>query len=189
MNKNKLAKIISYLFVPPVMNLLVFLAVAQTEKTHAEFVILNSLVFGLLLPIAVFVYLRKKSLVSNDDATIKEERTVPYIIGIFIVATALLLNYLRTGNSLSTAVWLSFLVTSVFVTLINKKWKISAHTTGVGIPLGAAIFIESDFAFLFLVILALVIWARLQLKVHTPAQVIAGAALGSVTPIIILALR
>jgi membrane-associated phospholipid phosphatase len=70
---------------------------------------------------------------------------------------------------------------------INLKWKISAHATGVG-GFCAAVFgvcyrTAINPVWLFAIILtisALVAFARLELKAHTPGQVLAGFAGGFV---------
>jgi membrane-associated phospholipid phosphatase len=75
---------------------------------------------------------------------------------------------------------------SIFVIVfINLKWKISAHTAGMG-GFCAAIFgvcyrTAINPVWLFALVLAvsgLVALSRLELKAHTPGQVLAGFAVG-----------
>ncbi len=188
-NKNFMASLVSYLFVPPVMTVAIFVLVALREHDDFFFVVSNAMIFGFVLPVLVFIYLRKKSLIANDDATIKEERTLPYLIGCGLTLIAMLLNYNHLGLTVSTLLWAIYFLTSLLITVINKFWKISAHTMGVAVPLGTALYLESEFTYVFLFILAVVMWARLKLKVHTPKQVLAGALLGSILSILILSVR
>ena len=185
----KTASFFSYAFTPPVMTLIAFVIVANREKQNLLPIIFLALIFGVVLPIGVFIYLRKKKLVVNDDATIKEERTIPYLIGAGLTLIALIINILFFGFDLSARVWLIYLFTSLIITLINKFWKISAHAMGTGIPLGISLALGSGFSYFFLAALVIVFWARLTLKVHTPAQLIGGALLGSALAILILTLR
>jgi membrane-associated phospholipid phosphatase len=189
LNKKLIANIISYAFVPPVMNVAAFYFVAARELHFNYFVLINSLLFGLLLPIIVFVILRKRKMIVNDDATIKEERTLPYLIGAFLTLLAFAVSVWQEGFSLAAYVWLIYFATSLVITEINRYWKVSAHTMGASIPLGITLFFGSSYSLLFLLILGLVFWARLTLKVHTLMQVIVGALLGSGISILILALR
>ncbi|MCZ7612833.1 MAG: phosphatase PAP2 family protein [Ignavibacteriaceae bacterium] len=58
--------------------------------------------------------------------------------------------------------------------LINKHWKISAHAMGSAGPLAAITFCLGPQMLFFSFITFLVGWSRVQLKVHTIAQVIGG---------------
>ncbi|MGB5848762.1 MAG: hypothetical protein WBH40_09760 [Ignavibacteriaceae bacterium] len=58
--------------------------------------------------------------------------------------------------------------------IINKKWKISAHTMGASGPIAAVTFIFGPIALMFLVISVLVGWSRIQLKCHSFGQAMAG---------------
>ena len=95
--KNILAKVISYLLVPPVNLLLTFIILSNEIYLDAELKqisILIAVIFGVILPILVFVYLRKKGKIVNDDATIKGERTLPYLIGIGFAINAIILSFI-----------------------------------------------------------------------------------------------
>ncbi len=167
------------------MNFLLFIILSGRSDSPL-FVLGISFIFGVLLPIIVFVFLRKKKKIINDDATIKEERTLPYLIGAFFCLTAAVIFYLAGTEILFVVLWSVYFATSILITLINKYWKISAHAMGAGIPFGVLIFLGNDFYLLYGLFLFLIFWARLTLRVHTPAQVFWGAALGSILPIIIL---
>jgi len=61
--------------------------------------------------------------------------------------------------------------------LINLKWKISIHASGIT---GPATFLFYSFGMIAIPFFLLVLpvgWARLRLNAHTPAQVLAGATL------------
>lgn len=76
----------------------------------------------------------------------------------------------------------------LLITLINLKWKISAHLSGIG-GLAGGIFGISyrmgynnlGFLVLILAISALVAFSRIELKAHTPGQTLAGFLLGFIT--------
>lgn len=74
------------------------------------------------------------------------------------------------------------------VTGINFFWKISAHATGISGLLGATLYIgfkcgvfNPPLYVVLIICCGLVCAARLQLDAHTPAQLIAGTALGLFT--------
>lgn len=179
--KTKIAKIISYLFIPPVNLLVTFIILSNQIYIEPELklnTILIALIFGFILPISVFIYLRKKGRIINDEATKKEERTLPYAIGIGLAIIAIILSVLLELHTFILALWFSYITIQGVMLIVNLYWKISAHLIGVGIPLAAMFFLfQSDVLILF-VIPILVGWARLTLKVHTLTQIFAGFLLG-----------
>ncbi len=73
----------------------------------------------------------------------------------------------------------TFVVSTLLVWWVNRYWKISIHAAGVG---GAACILLVSFggaAWPFLLSLPSIAWARLYLRVHTPAQIGVGAVLGA----------
>ena len=188
MNTKQLAKIISYIFIPPLMNFVIFVLLAvKIELTEKRFLVIGTaLILGLILPLVTFIILRKKGKIVNDDATIKEERTIPYLYGIVFSIFATLILFFGKANNLAVMLWFSYLFNSIILIVVNKYWKISAHTMGVAIPLGASFFICTNFTYVLLIILLLVAWARNELKVHTIPQIIAGAFVGFTVTYILL---
>ena len=187
--KNKIAKIISYLFIPPINLLITFIVISNQIYIDAELkfnTILIALIFGVILPISVFVYLRFKGKIINDDATDKDERTLPYIIGIGLAINALTLSFIFELHPLIIALWFSYIVIQIAMIIINLFWKISAHLIGVGIPFATYFFLFQSDAFYLILIPIIVGWGRLTLKVHTPMQVISGFLLGALPTYFIL---
>ncbi|MCF6268364.1 MAG: hypothetical protein L3J41_01495 [Melioribacteraceae bacterium] len=187
--KQKTAKIISYLFIPPINLLGIFIILSNQiyiDDVLKLKTILIALIFGFILPISLFVYLRKKGKILNDDATEKGERTLPYIIGLGLAVNALILSFIFELHPLIIALWLSYIFTQIVMLIVNLFWKISAHLIGVGIPFAAMFFLFQTDALILLVIPILVGWARLTLKVHTPMQIITGFLLGALPTYYIL---
>jgi membrane-associated phospholipid phosphatase len=181
MNLTKTAKYISYLFIPPVMNLLIFIiySIIIEDTPNTYYGILVALIFGLMLPLFAIFYFRRKGIISNNDATIKEERNIPYIYAIIFSLAGLLVSAIVGLHQNIVMLWMIYLITSIIIININKIWKISAHTMGASIPVGAIYFIgETQLLIISVFILSLVFLARLQLKVHTFMQVLAGSITG-----------
>jgi len=187
--KIKLAKIISYIFVPPVSLMIIFIILANQIyiDTRLKFLTLVlAAMFGFILPVFVFLFLRKNGRIINDDATLKEERTVPFLIGIGLAIIALIFSYFHELHSLILGLWISYILIQIVVVLINLNWKISAHLVGIGIPYATFIFLfKTEFSYI-LFIPILIGWARLTLKVHTPLQIVAGFLLGTIPTYFIL---
>jgi membrane-associated phospholipid phosphatase len=175
------AKIISYLFVPPVMNLFIFIIYSLEYESSPKslYSITISFLFGLLIPVFTFLEFRRRGMIVNDDATIKEERTIPYIYAIGFSLTGLILSSLFGLHEKIIMMWMVYLVNSILIININKYWKISAHAIGASMPLGALLLFPGvEYLLVSTLILILVIFSRLNLKVHTLLQVIAGSIVG-----------
>ncbi|MBK7106300.1 MAG: hypothetical protein IPH62_13545 [Ignavibacteriae bacterium] len=178
MHLKNIAKIISYLFVPPILNFIIFVNYSIYFESDFKLwiSIIISFLFGLSIPIFTFIYFRKKGKIINDDATIKEERTVPYIYAILFTIFGVILSGIFKLNESIIMLWMIYLICSILILNVNRFWKISAHSMGAGIPLGASLFINNFYFFLAVIIF--VGWSRFYLKVHTIPQIISGGIVG-----------
>ena len=172
---------ISTLFLPPnnALFILIFLSLYLETVLQKQVVgIFNALLFSFILPIVAFFYLRRKGRIVNEDATIKEERTTPYLFGIAFSIAGLILSLFFALNSVTTSLWFCYITNVVILIIINKFWKISAHAIGVSGPVSVLFFLFGLTGLIFVLVILIVGWARLKLKVHTPAQVICGSIYG-----------
>ena len=175
--KNNLARIVSTLFVPPSFTLIIFVLFAlklENDSSKIMATILVALLFGFIAPIILFLHYRKKGLIIDLDASVKEERTVPMLISVLFFIAGLIILIFFDLNIITIAFWFCYISNTLITVLINKHWKISAHTMGAAGPLAAVTYVFGPAALLFLVIVILVGWSRIQLKCHTFAQVAAG---------------
>ncbi len=133
---------------------------------------------GFVFPIITFLYLQKKGKIINIDATIKEERTIPYVAGIIFCLISAIILFLFQVNPVSISLWISYSINMLLIIIINKFWKISAHAVGVATAVALLTFLLGAAGLWLLLILFLVMWARVKLKVHSIAQVVAGSLMG-----------
>jgi membrane-associated phospholipid phosphatase len=176
-NKDKLARIISTVFVPPSFTIIIFTLFAfhlETEPTQRYITILVALIFGFISPIVLFLYYRKKGKIVDLDASIKEERTIPMSISVISFIFGILILIAFKVNIISTTFWFCYISNILITIMVNKNWKISAHTMGAAGPLAAVTFLFGPIALVFLVIVVLVGWSRIHLKCHSSGQVMAG---------------
>ncbi len=188
---NKFARIISYLFIPPLMNFFIFVFLAlhlQLEQRFLSAAILISFLFGLAIPVIYFVIMRSRGKIDDNDARVKEQRTNPYLFGILLTLAAILLSAIFVSNKIITIAWITYLVCSMILILVNKYWKISAHAMGAAIPLGIMLFYSNLLSLGLVVILILVGWSRIKLKMHNLSQVLAGGFLGIIIPALLFVL-
>ncbi len=183
-SSHKLARIVSTLFVPPSFTIIIFTIFAcqlesQTSKQVAT--ILIALVLGFIAPITLYLILRKKGKLADQDASIKEERTFPFIIAIGFYLIGLLLMIKFGLNIISIAFWFCYISNTLITIFINKFWKISAHAMGAAGPFAALVVAFGLTGLLLFPIVLLVGWSRIKLKCHSFSQVIAGIILAFIS--------
>jgi len=176
-NQNNIARIVSTLFVPPSFTIVIFTLFAfilETESLKKVITILIAFLFGFTAQIILFVVLRRRGKIVDLDASVKEERTTPFLISVGFYLIGLIILIIFNVNIISIAFWFCYISNTLVTILINKHWKISAHAMGAAGPLAALTYVFGPIALLFAIIVFLVGWSRIQLKVHNLAQVIAG---------------
>ena len=181
---NKLARLISTIFSPPTFAVLsmIFLAINyETESYKKLIVIAIAFLFAFVFPIGMVIYFYKNKLISDFDGTQKAQRTVPYYIAIIIYTIGFILLLLGKVSAVSIAFWFCYISNTFLVILINRYLKISIHALGVSGPLALFVYLIGVIGLLLLPILVVVGWSRIQLKVHTFSEVLAGAVFGFVT--------
>ena len=176
-NKDKLARIISTVFVPPVFTIVTFTIFAlllenETQKQLA--VILVAFVFGFAAPIALYMVFRKSGKLSDKDALIKEERTIPFFIATGFYAVGFVLLIVLDVNIISIAFWFCYITNTLLTILINRNEKISVHTMGASGTMAALTFIFGPVALFLMILVIIVGWARIRLECHSFIQVVLG---------------
>jgi membrane-associated phospholipid phosphatase len=179
-SSHKLARIFSTVFVPPSFTIFIYTLFAfqlESELSKQVATIVIALVFGFIAPIILFLMLRKKGKLADQDASIKEERTIPFIIatGFYLIGLILMIKY--DLNIISIAFWFCYISNTVITIFINKFWKISAHSMGAAGPFAAIVFAFGWIGILMLPIVLIVGWTRIVLKCHSLSQVVAGILL------------
>ena len=141
---NKFAKIVSYIFIPQVNLLLSFFLLSYQLyglSPDLTFTMIIASIFGFILPIGVFLFFRMRNKIGDNEASEKSERTLPYIIGVIITTAALFASIFLKFHPFILALWITYLVLSLFLTIINLFWKISAHTMGATILQAVLLFL------------------------------------------------
>ena len=124
--------------------------------------------------------------ISSVYLTKREERTAPYVVT--LVGMALWCYFLQVVlhvPSFAVIAAIGGTLALVLVSLINLKWKISAHLTGFGALIGGVVGYGLQmgiFPFYWLLGLLLtallLMYERIYLQAHDGLQVVAGFLLG-----------
>lgn len=143
--------------------------------------------FTALIPLLLILYLKHIGKVCDLYINDYRERTLPYTYtsvcyGFWCCFLSRLLHMPLCIVLIAVGATLSL----VLVTLINRRWKISAHLSGMGGLLGGIASYLLCIAHIpaiglvcaMLTLTLLLMYARIYLRAHTPEQVVAGLLLG-----------
>lgn len=191
--EERIAKVISVLFHPmfmPVYSLLLFFSsdnyFSLSLNLKAKMLLLIMVVSAtLLLPVVLFVILKRKHMMSSYHMESRDDRTIPYLIVTFMYFLLYQL-FIRTALPYVYAQYmLSASLLTLLILVVNIKWKISAHMAGIGGITGLFVAVSykmmMDFQLLIyiLILLAGIIgYARLKLNAHKAAEVYTGYITG-----------
>jgi membrane-associated phospholipid phosphatase len=177
-----LAKILSTIFNPFLTALALFMILSHIRaRTTEEFwwMLFLSTFFTSIGPMLFIFWLYATDRISDLDMSIREEREK--VFGIFVIFYLLgtVTLWLTHMPRLLIATMAGFTLATIVVQYITRYWKISTHALGITAPLVALTMLYGRQPLPFVVLIPAVCWARVYLKAHTVAQVIAGSALGA----------
>ena len=165
------------------MNMDIFLLLPLRWRLIA---IVGTFIFTGVLPALPIWLMMKRGEVNDLFISKREERTTPYLFSLMAYFFWALFMWRTLQFPLFiVAMGMGSSVSILIIVLINLKWKISAHAAGIG-GLSGAIFgvcYRTAINPLWLLVLVLFIsgvvsLSRLELKAHTPGQVLAGYVVG-----------
>lgn len=191
--ETRVAKIISYLFHPLLMPTYGFAFIFFTENYISTFIPILSkyiilgvtFLFTFLLPTVNALILLKMKRIQSLEMETNQERIIPYSSTALYFFALFYLFYDAEFPAIFKIVILGAGISILLTFIINFRWKISAHTVGIGGIAGATLGIiyrmEMDMSVALIAIILLsgiVAYARLKLNAHTPSQVYTGFVLG-----------
>jgi hypothetical protein len=144
-------------------------------------------VLGRLVPLLVVVYFLKTGRVSDLHMKNKDERHIPYLIGIICAVIALIVASMYSQSQLLRSLIVCNIITLAALGFINVYWLVSSHaasitlaTLFVGLVFGGTVGVAMT------PLVGITLFSRLILKRHTVAQLGAGIIVGA-APVLILA--
>jgi membrane-associated phospholipid phosphatase len=172
-----LARVLSQIFHPILLNISAFLIVgyAALSTPSAGLKWAGICILVLVLPPTIFYTIRlRQGAYADEDVSVREQRNELYLFGFIwgLIATVLL-SYIGAPEP-----FLALLVCALLFALINGGinlfWKISAHATAIAATATIALLYWQPLGIVLWACAALVGWARIRTRNHTPMQVLAG---------------
>ena len=179
-----LARILSTIFNPFLTALALFVILARVSA-HSTFefwgLLFLSTFFTSIGPMLYVFWLYSTERISDLDMSVRHEREMVFsTFVVFYLAGAVAL-WMVHAPALMIAAMLGYFASTFVVGYITRYWKISTHALGITAPLVALTLLYGHQPLPFLVLVPMVCWARVYLRAHTVAQVVAGAGLATVT--------
>jgi hypothetical protein len=191
--KIRWARLVSDVLSPPVVWAVLAFPIALKDAASQAQALLWASVYVLLiclLPVAYIGYMVWRGHISDMHMQKREQRIRPFIVSILCTGFAWGVLRLLGAPPLLPLFALFALVQMIVMALITLMWQISMHTMSIT---GATITTNLLFGFvpalLTVPLVLLVGAARLNLKRHTPAQILAGTLVGALIPAFILFMR
>ena len=123
---------------------------------------------------------KKSGRITALDVPIRNQRLkLLFIACIYTFLGFLLLTYFG-ATPIIRGLMFCYALNTAIVFIITVYWKISIHMVGLGGPLVALWLSGFQFPIMMSITILLVSLARIILKIHTPAQVLAGTILAIV---------
>lgn len=177
----RLARILSNIISPPIMFAALGIALGIYDRPFWP-----GLVWGLayslliaLTPMLVIIYLMRIGRIEDLHMSATHERHIPYLTSVISGAIAYVLLTILDGPTLLRCLAILSIITLGLLGLINIRWLISIHATAAAATwLIAALVFGWLTGLILLPLLVAISWIRIYLRRHTPAQVLAGIALG-----------
>jgi len=171
------ASVISGIFNPAVTAAFTFLILLYPMQSIQTFLMLMAtcVTFGTMIPLVMMLQLTKSGVISDFNVSERKERTRPFVgaAASYLAGGGVLL--LMKAPIIIIALMLCYAGNTVIMLLITLRWKISIHASGVAGPTTALVYSIGTWAAVFFILLIPVGWARMQLKAHTPWQILVGA--------------
>ena len=184
MKINKFAKIISYIFDGSYISIPAYFIVNLFMlQTYREIILWTALciVFGSLIPFIFILILYKKKKINDLHVPKREERIKPTLVTLVSYMLGFFVFYILRSPVYLRAIFFGSFLTVIVLVLITYFWKISFHTSWITFFCITYYIIFGKWAILLTVCIPLIAWARVKIKRHSLAQVIAGSAVTVIT--------
>ena len=183
-NIQKIGIIISYLIHPMVISFVTFLYLIYYSNILIEdknLIFILCFTFITISPTATFYFLKKNNLISDLDASKKEERLLPMAFGALFFLLGFVTLKMLNAQLLVQGIMFCGMINVILAWLITNYWKISIHA----ITLSSSITIFWIFGyqnvFIVILILFILIIGRLLAQAHDLNQIMAGIFLGIIS--------
>lgn len=175
-----LAHVVSEISNPLFIALPTFLIISLSSAPDILHALLWWIVAVLGISIAPLLFIWRgvrKGQYSDHHVSKREQRFIPLLFGLGCMAAAFVLLYFLGTSRVLIATVTAVIVACGISLLITRYWKISLHLVGMAGAVTVFTLMFGPRLLLLSPLVALVAWARWQVRAHTALQALAGTAL------------
>ena len=184
-------RLVSNLLSPPVVWAVMAFPIAFRDAESQEQAITWAVVYGLLvclLPIVYVAWMVRRGSITDLHMRVREQRLRPFLVSIVCTTIAWWVLRFMGAPGIVPLFALFSLVQIAVMAVITLVWQISMHMMSItGVMVAAFAFFGPVWAILVIPLIVLVGVARIKLKRHTLAQVVAGCMVGIIVPVLLFA--
>jgi membrane-associated phospholipid phosphatase len=180
--KQKIARWTSGLLNPFIVCFIsiILVTIHATDSTANAFKWMAIALICSIAPVFAFLYLQvKRKKLESIFPEGQSQRKLVYLIATVVAAIGYGVMWYLEAPRLLQISFLGGLLAVIIFMVINIFWKISLHAAFVSAAAVVLTVVFGAGAVWVFALLPLIGWSRLELKMHTLAQVIAGAALAA----------
>jgi len=147
--------------------------------------LLISIAISIVPVFSVIIYLVRKQKLESPFIIAREQRTKIYLLAGVCAGVGCFVAYYFEAPKELIATFVAGLSAVVVFMCINLLWKISLHTAFVTASVTISIILYGSIATVTVVLVPLIAWSRIELKHHSPTQVIIGAFLAALIVVVV----
>lgn len=180
--RKRIADLISNILNPFLVSLIIIVLLSFESASGISDALKWSLILVAISILPVFsavVYLLRKGRLAGIFTAVRRQRTAIYVLSGVCAAVGYVILLISKAPLMLRATFATGLSGVVVFTVINLWWKISLHTALVTALVTVMVILYGWIATAGVVLVLLIAWARLALRQHSLAQVVAGAVLAA----------
>ncbi|MFD7093516.1 hypothetical protein [Streptomyces xanthophaeus] len=146
-------------------------------------------VFCGVIPIGIIMFGVQRGALTDQHIRVRRQRVLPMALSLVSVVAGIALVHALGAPADVSALVVAMLVGLASSLLVTLGWQISVHMSVAG---GTVMILLIAFGAPMLLAVPVAVavgWSRLALRAHTPAQLLAGSALGSTAALTFVLLR
>lgn len=178
----RLARLVTEVLAPAPMVAALLLLVAWHSAPSAADAVRWGILAALFASFVPFLYIVRgvrRGRLTDHHVRLREQRRLPLLVGIASVLIGLTLLALWGAPRDLVALVAAMAVGLSSSLLVTLFWKLSIHTAVVAGAITILVLVFGPTLLVLAPLVALVCWARVAVHDHTPAQTVAGVALGA----------
>lgn len=180
--RKRIAGLTSNILNPFLVSLIIIVLLSFESASGISDALKWSFILAAISILPVFlaaVYLLRKGRLDGIFTAVRKQRTAIYVLSGVCAAVGYIILLFSKAPLMLRAAFATGLSGVVTFTVINLWWKISLHTALVAALVTVMVILYGWIATAGVVLVLLIAWARLALKQHSLAQVVAGAVLAA----------